>query len=787
MNKIVNAGIKIDLHIHSIYSANKDGMSKVMNNTLQNINVLISKLNENGIEMCSITDHDNFNYNMYKVLKKEENTGNSIRKVLPGVEFSVDYEDGKVIHIVTIFNDDNDEKVKSIEDIFSTGIGKSLYQNGSYVREDYFRILREINLDFIMIAHQKKSPTSVQKAKKADVMSLGQEIFDELLFMEYFDAYEFHDKSNEVHNKRYGLENKVIDKLRFITGTDCHDWPSYPNHEPGKFDEVNFTYLKALPTFKGLAMAITDYHRINYTNSFFGQGKCIENAVMDIEGNAITIPFSKGINVIIGDNSVGKSLFLHALTGNRALTNKRSLKKGYDKYLDKNNFQVETIIPEESIFKFNYQGEIREIFDDPNMKADQYLTSYFPDAIDAAKYRNIVKNELNKFFKCIEHKFAYDDRVQNLQSFTILEDEPVDKELIIGNAIKTMSTTKLKKLITDFDEVTRKLSEDILLNPELRESDKNHIKTEIEYIKTIKLYYEQMREKKQLEKEKINIFNTQIKEYKEDYLARQTDESNQFNSFIESKQHVIEDIIALIEEHQQIKSFDFNVEEMDIIPEQNPVDKYIFVSKIGIEKINNEYLEKLITEQLKKGKSIDISSLNKSNLKDMIVRFPNDIEDPLEGLKIKVNTKLDEDFKIKQTITENSMDVYDELSEGFNSRIYFRLLTGEEKNKGIYIIDQPEDHISQKAIKEEVLDQFRIMSKKRQIIIVTHNPQFIVNLDVDNVIYLSKENGKITVKSGALEYEDLQYNILKIVADNIDGGLKTIKERMKKYDKDLQV
>lgn len=68
---------------------------------------------------------------------------------------------------------------------------------------------------------------------------------------------------------------------------------------------------------------------------------------------------------------------------------------------------------------------------------------------------------------------------------------------------------------------------------------------------------------------------------------------------------------------------------------------------------------------------------------------------------------------------------------------------------------------------------------------VTHNPQFIVNLDVDNVIYLSKNNGKFTIQSGALEYEDDDYSILRIVADNIEGGLQTIQGRMKRYEKDV--
>lgn len=154
-------------------------------------------------------------------------------------------------------------------------------------------------------------------------------------------------------------------------------------------------------------------------------------------------------------------------------------------------------------------------------------------------------------------------------------------------------------------------------------------------------------------------------------------------------------------------------------------------------------------------------------------------------IKEKINARLDKDFEIRRTIVENKMDVYEEVSAGFDAQMYFTLLSGEIRDKGIYIIDQPEDHISQKAIKEKVLDQFRRMGQQRQVIMVTHNPQFIVNLDADNVIYLFKNNEKFDVYSGALEYENEEYSILKIVADNIEGGLQTIQGRLKRYEKDI--
>ena len=217
MDKVVSKGTKIDLHIHSVYSKNKD-KDKVANNTLENLPVLTQKLIDNEIELCAITDHDEFNYEIYKKLKCEETKDNCIKKVLPGIEFSVEFVEGKVIHIVTIFDDRDDTKVKNIEQIMKNGIGKTAYRKtkGAYPKNDYFEILNEINIDFVMIAHQKKTVSSQHKAHANDVMVLGKDTFNELVFLDYFDAYEFRNKKNEIYNKAFLEDNDLGENLRFI-------------------------------------------------------------------------------------------------------------------------------------------------------------------------------------------------------------------------------------------------------------------------------------------------------------------------------------------------------------------------------------------------------------------------------------------------------------------------------------------------------------------------------------------------------------------------------------------
>lgn len=786
MGKIVDKGIKIDLHIHSVYSSKKDG-KKVQNNTIENLSILVGKLNEYGIEMCAITDHDSFNYDMYATLKEQEGIG-TIKKVLPGVEFSVRFDEKKVIHIVTIFNDDNEEKVKRIQDILENEEFKKLYNDNAFTRESYYKLLEKINLDFVMIAHQKKSPMTTQKPHGADVNSLGEERFDELIMLEYFDAYEFRDKNNEIYNKLYAQERQFEDKLRFITGTDCHDWASYPQYGPDKISDMNFTYLKSLPTFKGLAMAITDVNRINFTDSFFGQGKYQQSLEFQIEGRDINIPLSRGINVIIGDNSIGKSLLLHEITGNIKLDGaaKSKIKNGYKRYLQKSNMHINTIIQESDIFRFNYQGSVREIFEAPNFNADTCLKEYAPVDIDVEKYQRPVQRELERLYECIQRKLDYDKKINNLQEFKILENEPTDKELIFEGTVSKIELKNLKDLVKNFGEVVEKIETDILNNSELALQDVEHLKNEIDFLKTMSIRYNSQLQLKEQENKKINIYTTCIKGYKEEYKSRQTTESNVYQAYVENIKETVNDVVDLVCINQKITEFKFDIAEMQVVPEQNHVDKYVFVSKIDIEKINNEYMNNLVGSVLKRGHELDLPQITEESLKNSISHFPNDAENSLDGLKQKLEVKVQADFQVVQTITENGKDVFAKLSQGFDARMYFRLLAGEERNKGIYIVDQPEDHISPLAIKNEVIDQFRSMSRKRQVIMVTHNPQFIVNLDVDNVIFLSKKDEHFMVQSGALEYEDEEYGILDIVAQNIDGGLDTIRKRMKRYDKEVQ-
>ena len=161
---------------------------------------------------------------------------------------------------------------------------------------------------------------------------------------------------------------------------------------------------------------------------------------------------------------------------------------------------------------------------------------------------------------------------------------------------------------------------------------------------------------------------------------------------------------------------------------------------------------------------------------------------PLDYLKKQIMDHINSDFEVEPVILKAGRSEFDNLSSGLNATIYFDIISDDEK-PGIYIVDQPEDDVSQKAIRESLITDFKKMSSKRQIILVTHNPQFVVNLDVDNVICIYKDKDKIKISSGALEYENkaTNENIIKMVADNLDGGVEAIRKRWKRYGKEIEI
>ena len=98
------------------------------------------------------------------------------------------------------------------------------------------------------------------------------------------------------------------------------------------------------------------------------------------------------------------------------------------------------------------------------------------------------------------------------------------------------------------------------------------------------------------------------------------------------------------------------------------------------------------------------------------------------------------------------------------------------------IIDQPEENLDPKSIYDELVGIFKEAKKRRQIIIVTHNANLVVNTDSDQVIVASRGQHKpghlpdISYKSGGLESSDVRAAVCEI----LEGGRLAFAERARR-------
>lgn len=791
--KIVKSGLKVDFHIHSYASKHKESDDCVDLSTINHINVLIEKLNNRNINMCSISDHDNFDFEIYERLKKEEGKG-SIKKVFPAVEFSVVYN-GKVIHVITIFDGSNKENIKKLQPlIFDVQQNKAKYDNPelkAFSENRYLEILKEVNLNVVMIAHQKATLSS-KKSRTHDVKDLGDDKFDELVFLDYFESFEFRSKKNEIFNKSYIEKNseKYKDEtLRFVTGSDCHRWSDYPVES----EDFQFTYLKCLPTFRGLAMAITNTKRINYVNNFYTSSNSIIKSIdLSINGNKHNIELSKGINVIIGDNSIGKSLLIHKLT-NYEYLNDDDLKKNYENYINDKNVNISTYIPKEKISKFDGQGSIRKMFEDKTFDSNKFLNGFFPTPPLTNKYIDEYKQEISNYIEILKNKEAQIISKNKIGNIKIEVLEGTSKTLNLKQVPQTIveainsKIRKVGKIVEYFESINEKLKL-ILKNECFDKDDQEYVNKTIicnnEYIKK----YSDIITVYKAEIAKINIINEVFKSKNTEYSKTKTDETGKINAYENDKDNFVNNLVDYFNKMQNQTAYMPNIKK-DVIPiSKSKVGKYRFVIKAEARESSNEDIINLIRKVL--GKSYkDINSVSSSHIPD---KFNNkgketSYNEKLDNFQQEMYNEITSHFEnIKAINDARDKNVMNELSTGFNSKIYFDLISGKTDDNGIYIIDQPEDDVSQSSIKSQILQNFYNMSKNKQIIIITHNPQFIVNLDADNVVFLGKdEKDNIYVQNGALEFQNDKYDILKIVADNIEGGIESINERWKRYDKNI--
>lgn len=139
-------------------------------------------------------------------------------------------------------------------------------------------------------------------------------------------------------------------------------------------------------------------------------------------------------------------------------------------------------------------------------------------------------------------------------------------------------------------------------------------------------------------------------------------------------------------------------------------------------------------------------------------------------------------ISIRYEILYDGIDIR-KLSPGTRGIVLLLLyLALDESDDRPLIIDQPEENLDPKSVFEELVSLFVAAKAKRQVIMVTHNANLVINTDADQIIIA--EAGphhagglpSITYRAGGLE----NASIRKAVCDILEGGETAFQERARR-------
>jgi ABC-type Mn2+/Zn2+ transport system ATPase subunit len=760
--------IKLDLHIHSIASVYKEDPGIVKDSTKDNLNVLFRALSDNDIGLFSITDHNRFDKELYDAARNliGSDEYSSVLGVLPGVEFDVRFaNDQESCHVIAIFNaKDWETDAAKIQNYIEQY--KLSDKSAAYSILEFEDLLRSIGLPTVLIADQQTGIAEPLGRKNS--LTSATTNAESYLRYGYFEAVEYNKP------KVQGILLNDLVRLELPTGTvigsDCHDWAAYPAHDSGQKPRSPFyVQAKCLPTFEGLMLALTSpTTRICVPNSVSKDGYLKE---VTIDG--MRIPFCPGLNAIIGENGSGKSTLMKLIVGNA-----RDVKETFVKKLKKDNaIDVEPV--SNSRTAYIEQGELQRSFGNHNLFEDSLFTGISHSSFEAA-----IRAFSNALKQAVEKNIRKKNNAERLAATAIrinpeLEGETYSFSVVVDDDFTSVANEYEDRLAA-IKDILAKLDIELTYT-EVYESDELALlQAGKEAMDSVRQAIQEKCEARKAEKQVRNLIDASIKRYisANRQLSNDVDKNKQRyrtqkTTFINAVVSAVKDASAddTILPSVQLESGDgvstnptrgFNFSKMaKYAKDSNLQDSLLEVL------FNRNYrtLDRILTIDTEQGITTAISHVREN---DWRVRWDAIVDEFIKSQEAADKYITDaNDAKVGNTLGELSLT-------------YYKYHTQNNDTWDVFLVDQPEDNISNSRINKHLIDYLNSLRYEKQIIIVTHNPLLVVNQDVDNVIALETVDGRMKATFGCLESTDNGI-VLEKIADLMDGGRQSIQRRLRAY------
>lgn len=776
MDKILRKPNIWDLHIHTPLGTptkkNYDGASA------EEFVDEIIRIYENAnkkIGMISFTDHNKINADAYRLFQQKSDIA-----IIPGIEVDVYLTENakNSKHIIFYFDE------KELGDI--DGL-KRIIEN--YIDENkkiYFE-------DFVMhLIYNKKRFAVSPHAFKQDKRGIDFDWFDEVsadkgtnefsgLFFPFWEAGGKSDicKAIEFLNEQYGEEEN---KQAVIAFSDSADYEKLK-----RYIENPHQYFLCLNSFKGLLLAGSDKSRIIYEYEERPQNNPSEKIKRIVlsddlkkvkKNNAIELELSDRLNVIVGGRGKGKSALLDAIV------------YGID----------EKKIEDRNRATFVKKFDIKIInFNDVSLSSDTNIV-YFSQSYINKLFDGNSQEKLESFFK---KQFSENDTIsysisdiksiiERSEAFTTIDDLNVADDLkniiYLGKKSASLSVKPLRgKMIPlyvnekGYDECIRNLL-----------PDNNKIWDE-ELESIFKQFVEQLLENIARYNYNIIFENQFPKLMKKKIDAQKRKRSNEDKKKGESKERIEQKLRFLynkelerIRQINKLYEIDMSKTEINIQYSEYPGEKdnkFFFVS-VSNKEHPVEYAKRMIVESVNKTMK---KGFDKKRIEDIFREYATTNE--LNG-KTKDSVTFTElvrkisEFeelraeKVQRIIYKAGEEYIDlhKTSPGTQTNAVMEFILHTDSTVPLFI-DQPEDNIDNEARYAQLTRWVRNQKYKRQIILVTHDANIVINGDAECVIIAEHTSDKFSYEYGALEYGD----VLDKAAVILDGGKTAIHRRIEKY------
>ena len=798
---------KWDLHIHTASSYDSPYKADDADE------LLCQALAENDIKAVAITDH----------FKIDKTRIEHLRKLapeivfFPGVELRTD-KGANNLHLILIFSELSDLETLSAD--FNAIMLRTLAKSKESDETIYWQFD-----DIVEFCKNHGGLISIHAGKKSN--GIDKEISNALPVKEaiksdiakHVDFFEVGKKKDIVDYYKYVF--KEIDEKPIILCSDCHD--------PRKYSAKESLWIKANVTFEGLKQCIFQPSERVYVGTIpAAVDRVNKNKKANIDSLSVhriiepkndgvswfdfDISLNAGLVAVIGNKGSGKSAFSDIIG---QVCKCRTM--GSASFLNDNRFRK---MPKN--LASDYIAEIK--WKDGHLERKGLDVNEFETVIEDAqylpqKYIEDVCNDIGNIFQEEIDKviYSYVDRtergsaanlaelVKNKSQMIQIEMEGVYKEIERLNEciirLERKKTSQYRLLIVD----SLKKYQEIL---ERHEKNKpQEIKKPDEKEENIQ-YQEKLKE---IDKE-ITELNQKVEQNR--------DELTKINEAIGETEQIIAKLRVLRSEFGDIK------EELNVYLKKYQLEiKEDFCLKDPLE-IIEQYKNKLITDKTIKQLTLNGSPMEKGLLNELKIahdkkndlistsdieekkyqKYLNDLQDWEKEKQKIIGSQDTEDcltyYKSEKEYLDNILETdYHRAREERNIKFSFKLKMGgrdlEELSPGergivlliFYlalsqnsipiIIDQPEDNLDNQSVYNKLVPCICAAKQKRQVIIVTHNPNIAVACDAEQIICckMDKNTHKITYLSGAIEDQEIKQNVVDI----LEGTMPAFDLRRRKY------